>query len=75
MHLREKDLENHFEGEDKDAPKDAKKDDKKEDKKEDKKDKLVSTRLEDNLKNDYQVMRALDLLKGWEILKKMGNDK
>jgi hypothetical protein len=28
-----------------------------------------------NLKHDYQVMRALDLLKGWEILKKMGNVK
>lgn len=71
MHLREKDLENHFEGEDKNAPKDVKKDDKKEDKK----DKSVSSRLEDNLKNDYQVMRALDLLKGWEILKKMDNTK
>ena len=71
MHLREKDLENHFEGEDKNAPKDVKKNDKKEDKK----DKSVSSRLEDNLKNDYQVMRALDLLKGWEILKKMDNTK
>ena len=71
MHLREKDLENHFEGVDKNAPKDVKKDDKKEDKK----DKSVSSKLEDNLKNDYQVMRALDLLKGWEILKKMDNTK
>ena len=35
MHLREKDLENHFEGEDNaDAPKDVKKEEKKEDKKE-----------------------------------------
>ena len=71
MHLREKDLENHFEGEDKNAPKDVKKNDKKEDKK----DKSVSSKFEDNLKNDYQVMRALDLLKGWEILKKMDNTK
>jgi carboxyl-terminal processing protease len=70
MHIREKDLENHFEGEDKGAPKDAKKDDKKDDK--DKKDKPDSLKPEDALKNDYQVMRALDLLKGWEILKKMG---
>ena len=75
LHLREKDLENHFEGEDKNAPKDVKKEDKKEDKKEEKKDKPASTKLEDNLKNDYQVMRALDLLKGWEILKKMGDSK
>jgi len=70
MHIREKDLENHFEGEDKGAPKDVKKDEKKDDK--DKKDKPDSLKPEDGLKNDYQVMRALDLLKGWEILKKMG---
>lgn len=72
MHVREKDLENHFEGEDKGAPKDVKKDEKKEEKKDDKKDKSLSLKPEDSLKNDYQVMRALDLLKGWEILKKMG---
>jgi carboxyl-terminal processing protease len=70
MHLREKDLENHFEGEDKGASKDAKKDEKK-DKKEDKADKSPALKLDDALKGDYQVMRALDLLKGWEILKKM----
>ena len=75
FHISEKDLENHFEGESKSEPKDAKKDDKKEDKKEEKKDKTVSTKIEDNLKNDYQVMRALDLLKGWEILKKMETAK
>lgn len=63
LHLREKDLENHFEGEDKGA--------KKEGKKEDGKDSPVSLKPEDNLKNDYQVMRALDLLKGWELIKKM----
>jgi carboxyl-terminal processing protease len=73
MHLREKDLENHFEGEDKGAPKDAKKEEKKDDKKDDKKDKEVSLKPEDALKSDYQVQRALDLLKGWEILKKMGD--
>lgn len=77
LHLREKDLENHFE--DKNAPADApktdKKDEKKDDKKDDKKSKPLSTRIEDNLKNDYQVMRALDLLKGWEIMKKMGSAK
>jgi carboxyl-terminal processing protease len=67
MHIREKDLQNHFEGEDKGAPKDVKADEKKDDKK----DKPATLKPEDNLKNDYQVMRALDLLKGWEILKKM----
>jgi carboxyl-terminal processing protease len=67
MHLREKDLENHFEVENKGAAKDVKK----EEKKDDKKDKPVDPKLE-TLKNDYQVMRALDLLKGWEILKVMG---
>jgi carboxyl-terminal processing protease len=69
MHLREKDLENHFEGEDKAAPKNVKK----EEKKEEKKDKQDSLKPEDALKSDYQVMRALDLLKGWEIMKKMGD--
>lgn len=73
MHLREKDLENHFE-DNKDATKAPKKDSVKDEKKE-KNEKPVSTRPEDNLKNDYQVMRALDLLKGWEILKKMGKVK
>ena len=64
MHLREKDLENHFEGEDKKTPaKDVKKDEKKE---------KQPAKPEDALRNDYQVMRALDLLKGWEILKTIG---
>jgi carboxyl-terminal processing protease len=74
LHLREKDLENHFESEDKSGAGDVKKDEKKNDKKDDKTDK-VPTRLEDNLKNDYQVLRALDLLKGWELIKAMGTDK
>src|SRR5450756_1503587 len=38
MHLREKDLENHFESEDKSGTEEAKKDEKKSDKKDDKKD-------------------------------------
>jgi len=71
LHLREKDLENHFESEDRDKQKDSKK----ESKSDDKKDKGASLKPEDNLKNDYQVMRALDLLKGWDILKKMGSIK
>lgn len=74
LHLREKDLENHFETEDKSSTGDAKKDEKKIDKKEDKSEKVPS-KLEDNLKNDYQVLRALDLLKGWELIKSMGSEK
>ena len=74
LHLREKDLENHFESDGKETPKDVKKEDVKDEKK-DKSEKPGSTRLEDNLKNDYQVIRALDLLKGWEIMKKMGSGK
>ncbi|MFZ2949445.1 MAG: S41 family peptidase, partial [Desulfuromonadaceae bacterium] len=76
MHLREKDLENHFETEDKtkiDAA-DVKKDEKKVDKKEEKTEKIPQ-KLEESLKNDYQVLRALDLLKGWELIKSMGNEK
>jgi len=73
FHISEKDLENHFENTA--EPGETPKGDKKDEKKEQKKDKPVSGKLEDNLKNDYQVMRALDLLKGWEILKKMGSSK
>jgi carboxyl-terminal processing protease len=69
LHLREKDLENHFESEESGASKEAGKDAKKDEKKE----KVSATKLDDNLKNDYQIMRALDLLKGWDILKKMGS--
>jgi carboxyl-terminal processing protease len=74
LHLREKDLENHFETEDKSGVGETKKDEKKIDKKEDKTEKIPS-KLEDNLKNDYQVLRALDLLKGWELIKSMGSGK
>ncbi len=73
FHIREKDLENHFENtRESETPSKV---DKKIEKKDDKKEKPASARIEDNLKNDYQVMRALDLLKGWEILKKMGSLK
>jgi carboxyl-terminal processing protease len=74
LHLREKDLENHFEGDDKSSAADTKKDEKKNDKKDEKNDK-TPPKLEDNLKNDYQVLRALDLLKGWELIKSMDSDK
>lgn len=58
-HIREKDLEHHFEAEDKDTSKEKDKE------------KKSSFKADDQLKSDYQLQRALDLLKGWEILKKM----
>jgi len=58
MHLREKDLDNHFAGEGKDKPAD-------------KTEKLPTYKTDEQVKSDYQILRALDLLKGWEILKKV----
>jgi len=58
MHVREKDLENHFEN------------DKKEQSAE-KAEALPLYKTDEQVKNDYQILRALDLLKGWEILKKV----
>lgn len=74
MNLREKDLENHFENVDKSGEADVKKDGKKIDKKDDKLEK-TSQKLEDILRNDYQVLRALDLLKGWDLITSMGIGK
>jgi len=74
MHLREKDLENHFETEDKSGAAEVKKDEKQIDKKDEKTDK-TPLKLEENLKNDYQILRALDLLKGWELIKSMSSEK
>ena len=68
LHIREKDLEHHFENEDKGGEQGGSK-------KEEKKEKIVQQKPEDALKNDYQAMRALDLLKGMEILKTMGTEK
>lgn len=59
IHIREKDLDNHFENDVK-AEKDAKK-----------QDKNPTYKSDDQIKNDYQILRALDLLKGWGILKGM----
>ena len=74
LHLSEKDLENHFESEDKSGTADVKKDEKKNDIKDEKTEKIPQ-QLEEKLKNDYQVLRALDLLKGWELIKTMGSEK
>jgi carboxyl-terminal processing protease len=65
IHIREKDLDNHFEAEGKATP-EAKD-------KEKKSEKLPAYKVEEQVKNDYQLLRALDLLKGWEILKKVIN--
>jgi len=58
MHLREKDLENHFENDKKAQPSE-------------KTEALPLYKTDEQVKNDYQILRALDLLKGWEILKKV----
>lgn len=59
MHIREKDLENHFEVDKKDGG-------------DEKKEKPAPYKTDEMIKSDSQVLRALDLLKGWEILKTMG---
>jgi carboxyl-terminal processing protease len=71
MFIREKDLENHFENTDGDK----KTADTKETSKDTVKDTLEDKKTIDPLKTDFQLMRALDLLKGWEIMKKMGPEK
>jgi len=58
MHLREKDLENHFENDKKEPSSETSA-------------ALPLYKTDEQVKNDYQIMRALDLLKGWEILKKV----
>ncbi|GFO56178.1 peptidase S41 [Geomonas sp. Red276] len=59
MHIREKDLENHFENDKKDDA-DAKKA------------APAPYKTDEQIKGDSQILRALDLLKGWDILKAMG---
>jgi carboxyl-terminal processing protease len=56
--VREKDLENHFEG---DGREPAGTDDEKTS--------GSAVSLEQTLQKDYQLLRALDLLKGWQLLK------
>jgi carboxyl-terminal processing protease len=59
MHIREKDLENHFETAGKEPAEE----------KVSEKEPLYKT--DEQVKGDYQILRALDLLKGWNILKKI----
>ena len=63
IHIREKDLENHFEVNDKEKGKEKEKVAKSE--------KLPLYKTDEQVKGDYQLLRALDLLKGWEIIKKV----
>jgi carboxyl-terminal processing protease len=74
MHIREKDLDHHFEPEDKQSEennKDKVKDKVKDKDKEKEQDKKPEAKGDEQLKTDYQLIRALDLLKGWEILQKL----
>jgi carboxyl-terminal processing protease len=65
MHIREKDLENHFEDKDEaEAKAKAAKEEKKDEKE-------APYKTDEQLKSDYQMLRALDLLKGYSILKKV----
>jgi carboxyl-terminal processing protease len=59
LSIREKDLENHFatEGSEEKIGKEDQK--------------LPAYKMDEQFKGDYQILRALDLLKGWEILKSM----
>jgi carboxyl-terminal processing protease len=61
LHIREKDLENHFET------------DQMEQSEKKKEEALPPYKSDEQIKGDYQILRALDLLKGWDILKKMGH--
>lgn len=69
LHIREKDLERHFENEDNKGGEQG--GSIKIEKKEKSTQQRPEARPEDSLKNDYQAMRALDLLKGWEIMRTM----
>ncbi len=59
LNIREKDLENHFESDSEGKRKDRKEE------------KPQPYSMDEQTRSDYQIMRALDLLKGWEILKAM----
>jgi carboxyl-terminal processing protease len=75
MLIREKDLENHFENtaEDKHLkPENAKEPAR--DQEVAKPETPATSKAADPLKEDYQLVRAIDLLKGWEILKKIDQE-
>lgn len=62
LHIREKDLDNHFEN--------GKKDEQGMEK-EKKPENPSSVQMDEQAKSDYQLLRALDLLRGWKILQTM----
>jgi carboxyl-terminal processing protease len=62
MHIREKDLDHHFESDGGKEGAEGKPESK-----------LPAYKSDEQFKNDYQVLRALDLLKGWEILRAVIN--
>ncbi len=73
MRLRERDLKGHIKSikELEAKPEDTKKDPKEEPKKDGKKDPSKETKKEsDDLDKDTQLKHAIDILKGWDILKK-----
>jgi carboxyl-terminal processing protease len=59
MLIREKDLENHFETGEQEPVEEKKVE------------KIPPYKSDEQIRSDYQILRALDLLKGWDILKKM----
>lgn len=61
LSIREKDLENHFETDSQQEKREKKKEE----------EQLPTYKMDEQIKGDYQILRALDLLKGWDILKKM----
>lgn len=62
IHIREKDLENHFESEGEKESSEGKTETK-----------LPPYKTDEQIRSDYQILRGLDLLKGWEILKSVIN--
>ena len=80
LHIREKDLEHHFENEDqaegngRDKGNGNGKEKARDKAREKEGDRKPGEKVDDQLKSDYQLIRALDLLKGWEILQKLGKN-
>jgi carboxyl-terminal processing protease len=68
MHIREKDLENHFELENKEIKENK---GSKEPAVDGKTEKQPAVKIDEQIRGDYQLLRALDLLRGWEILQTM----
>ena len=59
VHFRERDLKNHIDQEPARPSAES----------------VQTPELDDDLRGDYQLLRALDLLKGWQIFKGVGGNK